>query len=51
MVLSTASPAKFPETIVRAIGSEPTHPTLEALKSRPVRKHLLRGITFGAVRK
>ena len=42
VVLSTASPAKFPETIIRAIGSESTHPTLEALKSKPVRKHLLK---------
>ena len=42
VVLSTASPAKFPETIVRAGGSEPIHPTLEALKAKPVRKHLLR---------
>ncbi len=42
VVLSTASPAKFPDTIVRAIGSEPAHPTLEALKSRPIRKHPLR---------
>lgn len=42
LVLATASPAKFPETIVRAIGVEPTHPSLEALKARPLRKHLLK---------
>ena len=42
VVLSTASPAKFPETIQRAIGVEPTHPTLEALKSRPIVKHRLK---------
>ncbi len=42
VVLSTASPAKFPDTIQAAIGVEPTHPTLEALKSRPIVKHLLR---------
>lgn len=39
IVLSTASPAKFPETIQAAIGLEPTHPSLEALKSRPIEKH------------
>jgi len=39
VVLSTASPAKFPDTIQTAIGIEPTHPSLEALKSRPVVKH------------
>ena len=42
VVLATASPAKFPETIRAAIGIEPTHPALEALKSRPVVKHRLR---------
>jgi len=42
VVLSTASPAKFPETIRAAIGFEPTHPSLEALKSRPVVKHRLK---------
>lgn len=41
VVLSTASPAKFPETIKAAIGVEPTHPTLEELKSRPIVKHRL----------
>ncbi|MBI5380359.1 MAG: threonine synthase [Opitutae bacterium] len=42
VVLATASPAKFPETIIRAIGKEPTHPTLEALKARPLVKHPLK---------
>lgn len=42
VVLSTASPAKFPETIVRAIGREATHPTLEALKAKPIVKHRLK---------
>jgi threonine synthase len=42
VVLSTASPAKFPDTIRAAIGIEPTHPSLEALKSRPVVKHRLK---------
>ncbi len=39
VVLATASPAKFPETIQKAIGREAKHPTLEALKSKPVVKH------------
>lgn len=39
VVLSTASPAKFPDTIVDAIGTEPTHPTLEALKELEIKKH------------
>lgn len=42
VVLSTASPAKFPETIQRAIGLEPTHPSLEALKAKPIVKHRLK---------
>ncbi len=42
VVLATAHPAKFPETIVSAIGVEPTHPSLEALKKLPLRKHLLK---------
>ena len=37
VVLSTASPAKFPEVVTRATGTEPTHPTLEALKDQPLR--------------
>ena len=41
VVLSTASPAKFPDTIRSAIGLEPTHPSLEALKTRPIVKHRL----------
>ncbi|OIQ98847.1 threonine synthase [mine drainage metagenome] len=39
VVLATAHPAKFPDTIVSAIGVEPRHPTLEALKSKPLVKH------------
>ena len=49
VVLATASPAKFPEVMRRAIGSEPTHPVLEALKGRTVVRHLLPSST-GAVR-
>lgn len=41
VVLATASPAKFPETIASAIGIEPTDPSLETLKSREIRKHLI----------
>ena len=39
IVLATASPAKFPETIRSALGLEPTDPSLEALKSVPVKKY------------
>jgi len=39
VVLATANPAKFPETIRAAIGIEPTHPSLEELKLRPVVRH------------
>lgn len=39
VVLATAHPAKFPDTIKQAIGIEPTHPSLEALKTRPIVKH------------
>jgi threonine synthase len=38
VLLATASPAKFPETIRAAIGIEPRDPSLEALKSRPIVK-------------
>jgi threonine synthase len=41
VVLATASPAKFPDTIKSAIGIEPAHPSLEALKSRPLVKHMI----------
>lgn len=41
VMLATASPAKFPETIQAAIGIEPQDPTLETLKARPVIKHKL----------
>jgi len=39
VVLATAHPAKFPETILAAIGIEPRHPALEALKGRQVVRH------------
>ncbi|MGC6455774.1 MAG: threonine synthase [Coraliomargaritaceae bacterium] len=39
LVLATAHPAKFPDTIREAIGQEATHPSLETLKARQVVKH------------
>ncbi len=39
VVLATASPAKFPDTVKEAIGQEPTDPSLEALKSKPLETH------------
>jgi threonine synthase len=39
VVLATANPAKFPDTLRSAIGFEPTHPSLEALKRRPLVRH------------
>lgn len=39
IVLSTAHPAKFPDTIQEAIGQDSTHPSLEALKQREIVKH------------
>jgi threonine synthase len=39
IVLATASPAKFPKAIRAAIGIEATHPSLEALKSKPMVKY------------
>ena len=36
VVLATASPAKFPDVVARATGTEPVHPALEALKSLPM---------------
>ncbi len=41
VILGTAHPAKFPDTIADSIGQHPTHPTLEALKPLPMRKHTL----------
>jgi threonine synthase len=39
LVLATAHPAKFPETIHDALGIESTHPTLEVLKAKDVVKY------------
>lgn len=41
VVLSTAHPAKFPDVVKSATGTEPVHPTLEALKSLPLETHPL----------
>ncbi|MGF1531656.1 MAG: threonine synthase [Puniceicoccaceae bacterium] len=41
IVLSTAHPAKFPDTIESAIGLHPTAPRLEMLKARPIKKYPL----------
>ncbi len=40
-MLATASPAKFPDTIISAIGIEPVDPSLETLKAKPLVKHKL----------
>jgi threonine synthase len=39
VILSTASPAKFPETIIQAIGVEPKDSSLELLKVKALIKH------------
>ncbi|MFT4902167.1 MAG: threonine synthase [Lentimonas sp.] len=39
LVLSTAHPAKFPDTIQDAIGQDSTHHSLEALKQREIVKY------------
>jgi threonine synthase len=36
VVFGTAHPAKFPAALRAATGEEPTHPSLEALKTRPL---------------
>ena len=41
VVLSTAHPAKFPDTIREAIGTEPTHPSLEEAKTKTPDRHEL----------
>ncbi|MFW5883143.1 MAG: hypothetical protein ACOCVG_02135, partial [Verrucomicrobiota bacterium] len=39
LVVATAHPAKFPDTIEQATGIHPTEPTLEALKERAIVNH------------
>ena len=41
IILATASPAKFPDTIISATGIEPVDPSLEVLKTKPLVKHKL----------
>lgn len=41
VVLATAHPAKFPDVVKKATGTEPRHPTLEALKGKPMQTHPL----------
>ena len=41
LVMGTAHPAKFPDAIHEAIEVDVTHPTLEALKSKPVVRYEL----------
>jgi threonine synthase len=45
IVLSTASPAKFPDVVQQATGSEPIHPSLEALKAKDMRRWPLEATT------
>jgi threonine synthase len=49
VILATASPAKFPETVVAATGTDPRHPTLDALGGKPLVRHEV-AATAGAVR-
>jgi len=42
IVLATASPAKFPDTIQSALGIEPKDLILEKLKTRPIVKTLIK---------
>lgn len=49
IVLATAHPAKFPDTLREAIGVDPRHDSLEVLKSRPVVKHRVNS-DAGAIR-
>ena len=43
ILLSTAHPAKFPDTIEKATGKHVTHPSLEALKSHRIQKFPIEG--------
>ncbi len=44
VVLATAHPAKFPDTIEKCLGVVPKHPSLEILKSRNVVKHKIASV-------
>lgn len=39
LILSTAHPAKFPDTLEKSIGIEVLHPSLEAFKTQPIVKY------------
>ena len=39
LILATAHPAKFPDALTQAVGRDVTHPTLEALKPKPIEKY------------
>ncbi len=41
VILSTAHPAKFPDTISETTGIEPTHPSLEEAKTKTPQRHEL----------
>jgi threonine synthase len=41
VILATAHAAKFPDTIINTIGSEPTHPSLEEAKTKTPLRHEL----------
>jgi threonine synthase len=41
VILATAHPAKFPETIASVTGQFPQHPSLELLKECTVKKQIL----------
>jgi threonine synthase len=41
VVLSTAHPAKFPEVVKKVIDVVPTHPSLDVLKDRELRKFMI----------
>ena len=39
IILATAHPAKFPDTIEKSIGLEVLHPSLERFKAKPIVKY------------
>tara|TARA_B100001248_G_scaffold261923_1_gene255028 strand:- start:58472 stop:59836 length:1365 start_codon:yes stop_codon:yes gene_type:complete len=45
IVLATAHPAKFPQVIEQAIGLSTTHPSLDALQTKPIKNYILPGDT------
>ena len=49
VILATASPAKFPETVAEMISVAARHPTLDALQSQPIVRHDI-DASSGAIR-